>query len=549
MTPRTHRPTSPAPFSTPAGQRRIALTLALSLISAMAGASSFVALGRLIDDGIAVPPALAALTLGLIGAVAMVTGQWLAQVGARVEEAPLRERLLRRWWDSSPESLNDEQAGRIVSLMTDSVERVSTYRQTFLGPTLGSVLGPFAVLIVIAFALDPVTAGVLALALPVIPLAIGGFTKAFRKTSGQSRAARARLASRYLESIQGLETITLLGAAPRVERDLARVGESNRRATMRLLARNQLVLFVTDTVFSLGAITTTVVLAAWRLDSGAITTGEAVAIMLCAVLLVQPLGVVGSFFYLAMGGQASQRAISRFLASAPRSMSTASQPTPEGSAIEVRDASLGYRDKHVAHVDGFTVPPGGRAVITGPSGGGKSTLLRALKGDVIPSSGEVRVAGIALNQATRDGVRAASALVDQSTWLFTGTIAQNLRVANPGAADEDLWDALDLVDLSEFVRRSPDGLNTVIGERGLAISGGQAQRLSLARAFLSGRRILLLDEPTSQVDLASERIIMAALERLASDHTMVLVTHRGTAVGDASHWMMRDGALTEVSDD
>ena len=232
---RPRRSSDPVVFSTPSGRRRIKVTLGLTVGAAMAEAGSFVALGRLFDAGVSTGLAVAAIVLGLGGAAAAVIAQWLAQNGARTEEAPLRARLLRRWWDGPPERQHDERAGGLVSLMTDSVERVSTYRQTFLGPTVGAVLAPLGVLVVVAFAVDPVAAGLLALAIPAIPLAIRGFQKAFRQDSAASRAARVRLAGRYLEAIQGLETITLLGAAPRVEADLARVGEDNRRAAMRLL--------------------------------------------------------------------------------------------------------------------------------------------------------------------------------------------------------------------------------------------------------------------------------------------------------------------------
>ncbi|MFZ2625558.1 MAG: ATP-binding cassette domain-containing protein, partial [Propionibacterium sp.] len=180
------------------------------------------------------------------------------------------------------------------------------------------------------------------------------------------------------------------------------------------------------------------------------------------------------------------------------------------------------------------VPRGGRAVVLGPSGSGKSTMLRVLKGDLLPQSGEVLVDGVRLGAATRDRVRASSALVAQSTWLFTGSVRDNLALVRPQASEQELWAALELVDLADFVRGMPQGIDSAVGERGQALSGGQAQRISLARAFLSGRQLLLLDEPTSQVDLFSEQVIMAALDRLAADHTIVLVTHRMSAAGGAS---------------
>ncbi|MFD0867252.1 ABC transporter ATP-binding protein/permease, partial [Tessaracoccus lubricantis] len=492
---------------------------------------------------------LAAALLGLVAIAATVGGQYLSLTGARREERPLRERLLRRWWDGAPDERDHDSAGSTVGLLTESVERVTVFRQTFLGPMIGTALGPFAVLVVLAVFVDPLSAGLLALALPVIPLTVRGFTQAFRKVSGASRRARAQLANRYLESIQGLETITVLGAAPRVEADLAEVGEANRQATMRLLARNQLVLFVTDAVFSLGAVTASVVLAAWRLEGGAITVGEAMALVLSAILLLAPLDMIGSFFYIGMSGQASQRAMRRFLAGPPSTGRRRAEPVPATTGshgVEVAGADLGYRGRPVVHGASLDLPAGGFAAVLGPSGSGKSTLVRALKGDLVPLSGRVVVDGVTLTAETQDSVRAASALVAQTTWLFTGTLADNLRLVRPEATDDDLWRALDLVDLAGFVRRTPLGLDTQVGEKGHALSGGQAQRLALARAFLSGRKLLLLDEPTSQVDLHSEQAIVRALAELADDHTIVLVTHRpSTAEHATSRWTMAGGILTK----
>jgi hypothetical protein len=138
-------------------------------------------------------------------------------------------------------------------------------------------------------------------------------------------------------------------------------------------------------------------------------------------------------------------------------------------------------------------------------------------GDLIPRSGQVTL-------------REASASVAQTTWLFTGTIADNLRIARPDATEADMWAALERARVADEIRRMPSGLDTQLGEQGLGISGGQAQRISLARAIISGRRIILLDEPTSHVDLASEREILAAIDDLGRDHTLIMVTHRTTTL-------------------
>lgn len=176
------------------------------------------------------------------------------------------------------------------------------------------------------------------------------------------------------------------------------------------------------------------------------------------------------------------------------------------------------------------VPAGQRLAVVGPSGAGKSTLLALLAGDLLPTSGTVSINGTRSSAATADEVRGASALVTQSTWLFTGTIADNLRLADPDATPERMWWALEAANLADEVRAMPQGLETAVGERGMSLSGGQAQRLSLARAFLADRPLLLLDEPTSQVDLASEAQIVEAIERLAAGRTVVTVSHRAGAL-------------------
>ena len=206
----------------------------------------------------------------------------------------------------------------------------------------------------------------------------------------------------------------------------------------------------------------------------------------------------------------------------------------------------GAGDVVLSDVD-LTVARGEHVALIGPSGAGKSTLLALASGDLLPAAGTVRVGGIASTAATQDEVRAAGALVAQSTWLFAGTIADNLRLADPTAAPERMWRALERANLAQEVRLMPAGLDTVVGENGMGLSGGQAQRVSLARAFLADRPLLLLDEPTSQVDLAGEAQIIEAIDRLAAGRTVLTVSHRAGALTGADRVIrVADGALTPV---
>ena len=226
---------------------------------------------------------------------------------------------------------------------------------------------------------------------------------------------------------------------------------------------------------------------------------------------------------------AAQRQIRAFLG-----RDTPSQVQVAGSgsdlAVELRQAGFGYApDRPVFSGLDLRVPPRSTTVIVGPSGSGKSTLMSMLAGDLLPDAGQCYVGGIALTAASRDQVRAASAMVRQRSWLFYGTLAENLRIARPQATDDELHQALTKVALDDWVGSLPDGLDTQVGEHGLAVSGGQAQRIALARAMLSGRDLLLLDEPTSQVDQESERVILDAIDEIAGRHTIVMVSHRLTA--------------------
>jgi len=362
-----------------------------------------------------------------------------------------------------------------------------------------------------------------------------------------------RLAAEYLDAIQGLRTLTLARAAERTSARLRLEGESNRRAVMGLLAGNQLVILLTDGLFSLFLITAAAGLALLRLSTGVIDVGDALAIVLTSYVLLEPLAHVGAFFYVGMGGMANQRAIRRIL-SRPLPHSTTSpgaRTSPAATAqssIVLDDVEATWGADPVLEGVDLSVRRGESLAIVGPSGAGKSTLMAVLAGNLLPSSGSVQVEGTELSAVTQDEVRSTSALVAQTTWLFTGTIADNLRLAQPYATPSQMWQALEVARLDKEVALMPEGLETQVGEAGLGLSGGQAQRLSLARAFLADRPVLLLDEPTSQVDLASEAAIVESLEQLAQGRTVVTISHRVGALTAADRTVRVEGGTVREVD-
>ena len=575
------------PIGTVRGRRAAIASFVLAVLGSLAQAWALVGLGRalgaLLTAGGGAVAASAAGIAGTAGGGAVAAGAWrplllqavlaaaaagACQIGVEVlsrtsatrEEGRLRSRLLAHLFDLGPARAADLRSGSTVSLLTDGAERVALYRQTFLAPTAAAFASPALVLALLAVVIDPLPCLVLLVAVVLVPGFIIALHLKVRRSSSGSRRARTRLAGAYLDAIQGLTTLTLARAAARTAADLRRAGEDNRRAVMGLLAGNQLVILVTDCLFSLFFIAAAAGMALVRLRAGAIDVGDALALVLTSFVLLEPLDRVGAFFYVGMGGLANQRAMRRVLGArrpdgaAPDDGGPVAPPGGRDDAapalslhrVTASWAGDGAGADVLSDVD-LTVARGEHVALIGPSGAGKSTLLALASGDLLPAAGTVRVGGIASTAATQDEVRAAGALVAQSTWLFAGTIADNLRLADPTATPERMWRALERANLAQEVRLMPAGLDTVVGENGLGLSGGQAQRVSLARAFLADRPLLLLDEPTSQVDLAGEAQIIEAIDRLAAGRTVLTVSHRAGALTGADRVIrVADGALTPV---
>lgn len=528
-------------------------------LATIALAVVYLVLGRALD-AIRAGRDLAAGEMVLAVAAALVAGvatAWVARAAAGRQaqvEQTLRHRVMRAFLAAGPPDVTRVATGRLVSTATDATERVGAYRGSFLGPAVASVTVPVVVLVVVGVAIDPLTALVLAVVVPVAPAIIIGFQRLFRASSAAYRVSSRRLAGAFLDAIQGLTTLRLLGAGERRARELAAASEQVRQAVMRLLRGNQVVILVADAAFWLGFVALTGWLAMTRVEAGAITPGQGVALVLLATLLLEPLDRIGQFFYIGLAGRASEReaeklAAQRPIVAEPAPSRTAPARSAAGIAVDLDAVYFAYPDGTAVVTDlDLHVAPGERVALVGRSGAGKSTLADLLQAVWLPQSGTVRLGGVATSAMSFAQARAQVAVVAQRTYLFTGTIAENLRLAAPDASDEELWEALETAALADDVRALDAGLATAVGERGLSLSGGQAQRLAIARAVLRDAPLLILDEPTAQVDLGSERAIVDALERASRGRTVLTITHRASAAAGADRVLeLRDGRLLDVA--
>ncbi|MDN5977931.1 ABC transporter ATP-binding protein/permease [Acidipropionibacterium jensenii] len=567
----------------------IACSIALSWIAAAATAMLLALLGEGVDrvaagGRMSQRGVLECAVLAVIAGAGVGVGQWLSQWAASSTERRLRQAVMSRVLQMGPTGTR-RRTGALLSMATTSVERTAHYRAGFLGPIVGSITTPLLVLTVMAVTISPGIALRLAALIVLVPLAIGSFRRLVRPVGAAYRRSQARLTAAFLEALQGLDTLVYARAAGRTAAQLAHRGEQHRRSLMRLLAGNQLLILVVDAAFSLTVVVAGGVLAVARVSSGRLSVGQGIAVVLMTILVIGPVDVVGQFFYIGVVGRAHQAILRRHLETgrpasrggtatgasprvptaagrSPRDSTAAGRsprdstaagdrsrkapatggslraptaettsPDPRRPALELDDVSASWTPgRPVLTGVSIRVDPGETVALVGPSGIGKSTLSALVQGHLTPASGTVRVDGMDTRTTDPRELRSRLAVVEQRPFLFLGTIADNLRMAAPKASEADLWAALGVAGLAEEVGAMPLGLQTPVGERGRTLSGGQAQRLAIARVALRDAPILILDEPTSEVDLAAEAQILAALRRLAEGRTVLLIAHRPQAI-------------------
>lgn len=437
-------------------------------------------------------------------------------------------------------SASNTGEGLLFDAATASVEQTANYRATFLAPTLASFSAPLIILVVWALWVDTKTALWLALFFISTPLIIIGAGKILRKSNATYRRKQAKATHAYLEMLEGLGTFKVLGAIDRVMTRFASQTRTAMAELTALLARNQLMIIVNDAVFGIAMSTTAIGLVLLRLQAGAISVGTALAGVFLSVLLYEPVNRVGRTFYIGLGGRTHRNGIVEMFGEPPAEASTAAtahstdasapqaphaQHAPE---ISLRDVSVDIGEKRILSDINLTIPAGSRVGIVGPSGSGKSTLLRVLAG-LQPHSGEVSLDGHALSTPE---LLANSLLISQQPAIFGTTVADNLRIAGPDATAVDMRKALRDVHLLTEIEQRPGGLDSEVGDQGNWLSGGQRRRLAIARGLLGTAPIVLLDEPTADIDRRTEGLIKESLTRLAEGRTSIMVAHRMEALSD-----------------
>lgn len=482
------------------------------------------------------------LTLGIVAAALLVRaactrGAAAASYNAsRTVKKTLRSAIYEKLLRLGGSYTQAVPTAEVLQLAGEGVEQLETYFGAYLPQFFYAMLAPVTLFVVLA----PVSvkaAVILMICVPLIPVSIVAVQKFAKKLLGRYWGQYAALGDSFLENLQGLTTLKIYQADGARHAAMNREAEHFRKVTMKVLTMQLNSIIVMD-VIAYGGAALGIIVAAHEFNANRVTLPGALCIILLSADFFLPMRALGSYFHVAMNGMAASDKIFKLLDLPEGSARTAQLGAD--CAIACRDLHFGYTpEKETLHGLNLDFPQGSFTALVGESGCGKSTIAAVLTGRVSGYTGHVTIGGQELSAVSEASLLKNVTLVSLGSHLFKGTVADNLRMAAPGADDGALWGALEQVNLADFLR-SMDGLDTPLTEGGGNLSGGQRQRLALARALLHDSPVYIFDEATSNIDVESENDIMAGIHRLAGRKTVILISHRLANVTKADNIYVLD---------
>ena len=538
---------------------RIAGAVAMGVFASLIGIGRLALLGWLLARVFAgdtfaelgVPFVLVAAVMVLRGWVEHVRAMFAHRTAAKVQ-LELRKRLCTKVVELGPAHFGLERTGAVLISMVDGVEQLETYFGEYLPQLLVSLVTPLVVFALLAFFDFPVAALMFGFAMFTL-FAPALFQRWDARSSTRRSKAYREFAAEFLDAVQGLATLKAFGQSTARGRLLAERAHEVFRSTMWVLATNSLTRGLTDTGIAVGS-AAVLGFGAWRVTQGQMSLDVLLVVLMMGIEVFRPQRDLRALLHTGMMGRAAADDIFTVL-DARAKIEPPAVPVdldgPLAPVVEFDGTAFAYPGgRRTAHRElSFRIDPGERVGFVGESGAGKTTIVRLLLRFYDPDEGVVRIGGHDLRALRPDDIYRSIAVVNQDTYLFHGTVEDNLRFGKPEASDEEIEAAARAANAHEFISRLPQGYGSVIGERGIKLSGGQRQRIAIARALLRDAPILVLDEALSAVDAENEAVIQSALDRLMQGRTTLIFAHRLSSVIGADRILVLDhGSIVETGD-
>ena len=528
---------------------RIAGAIVLGLLSAAVGIARLALLGWLLGRvfqgegfGDLVLPIVAVAAAMLARGVLEYWRTMVAHNTAALVQLQIRARLYDHIAALGPGQFGGQRSGDVLLSVIDGVEQLETYFGQYLPQLFVAAVTPFGIFAFVAFLDMPLAGALLGFALLTL-IAPAAFNQWDQRSARARQKAYAAYGAELLDSVQGLATLKAFGQSAARGCFLAEKAHDLFRSTMWVLASNSASRGITDAGIAVGAAAALGIGAA-RFAEGAIGIEVLLIVLMMGVEVFRPMRDLRALLHTGMLGRAAAASLFRLLDTRPviDDADGAADTASLAPTLAFEDVRFAYPGGRRPAHDGlsFSVGAGERVGIVGASGAGKSTILRLLMRFDDPQRGRILLGGQDLRTLDRAALRARFGVVNQDTYLFHGTAAENIRFGKPDASDAEIEAAARAANAHGFIERLPQGYDTVIGERGIRLSGGQRQRIAIARALLRDAPILLLDEALSSVDAENEAVIQDALGRLMGGRTVLIMAHRLSSVIDADRILVLD---------
>jgi thiol reductant ABC exporter CydD subunit len=488
----------------------------------------------------------------LLIVLARATVAWAAELAASRSSAraksQLRAALLARIPTLAADGSREWDTGELAILTTRGIDALDGYFSLYLPQLILAAIVPVVVVAAVLFD-DWISAAIIALTIPLVPLFMALVGASTRERMDRQFRILERLAGHFLDVVAGLSTLKVFGRAKAQAASIREISERHRRAAMSTLRVTFLSSLILELVATI-AVALVAVAIGLRLLNGDLGLRTALFALVLAPEAFLPLRRLGANYHASAEGMAAAEQVFAVLEAPVAPAGTRTDcPDPAVADIEIDGLRVAYPGRSEPALDGvcLTLRAGEVLALVGDSGCGKSTLLGVLLGLLAPECGSVRVGGVELGELDLDAWRARLAWVPQRPHLFNASIAENVRVGRRGASEEEVWAAIADAGLTDVVAKLPEGLETILGDRGAGLSAGERQRLALARAFLRDAPLLLLDEPTANLDGNTERTLVQSIRRLSRGRTVVLVAHRPALVAMADRVFSLAAAQAEVA--